>query len=613
MQYRKLITQNFASSAVLTGLAALFIIGCGTPQAMTSLGVSAFESTAVPSTTTTPEATRAASSTVTTTGGIQVLRIGEDIYPDVIDPQKSSFVNEFEILNLAYEGLLSVDNKGNVQPASAESWEKSKDGTQMTFHIRDGLKRSDGTPITAKDFEYALQRAVDPRVPGKQYVSLMFDVKGAKELAALDPSKVSASDIQTAIDNLGVKATDDQTLVVTFSEPTGFWEYVAAQPITFPTDKRAVDKDPDNWWMKPENHVGNGPFIIKSMDPGNKITLVANPNYWNGKPNLDRVEISYNADNAATLDAYIKGDLDIDAAVVAEEVPTITASTTLTSELHMYPAATTVALAFNNSLPPFNDKNVRTAFSQALDRGAFVKDQLGGVGKPYTRWIPAGVPGAQADEPGVPDTDASAAVNTLVNNGYAAADSTADKPKVNCDKLGAIKFTYPDSPINKARVEYISANLQKVIGCPITPDPVQGTEFTSLTKDVTTNPQLSLQRWVEDYPHPQNWLSAYWACGAFSRRYGYCNLLMDQVLKVADSTTDIDQAVKLYGLAEDMLINDVPGAFFFNPDNLSLVKPYVIGPDTHLSSRDAGWPGQWGPVSEYSVDLKQVPASYPKQ
>lgn len=546
---------------------------------------------------------------VTTTTGVRVLRIGEDIYPDVMDPQKSSFVNEIEALNLAYEGLLTIEPDGEIAEGAADRYEFSPDALHMTFHIREGLKRSDGTPITARDFEYALKRAADPRVPGRQYVSLLFDVVGVAEADALDAQTVAAADVQTALDKVGIHATDDQTLVIDFKQPTGdYWAYIAAQPITFPTDKRAVDQDPDNWWKKPENHDGNGPFVFQSIEEGNKITFAPNPNYWRGTPKLERIEISYNPDNAATLEAYKRGDLDIDANVAAEQVSGITSDPTLTVEFTKTTSAQTVALAFNNTRKPFDDRNVRVAFSEALDRLSFVKDQLSGVGEPYTRWIPADVPANQADEPGVPDTDPTAAVNTLVSNGYGTADN-----KVDCAKLGEIKFTYPDSPINQQRVQYIASNLEKVIGCKITPDPVAGTEFTSLTKDVLTNPQMSLQRWVQDYPHPQNWLSVYWECGAFSRRYGYCNLLMDDILKKADSLRDEDEAYKLYELAEDMLIQDVPGAFMYNPDNLALVKPYVIGPLENLSSRDAGWAGEWGPVWEYDIDLSKVPSTYPKQ
>lgn len=600
--------QNLNINPLIVGLVA-----CALTLALVAFAMPVLETAAQTATATPPAAaTKVVTSTVQ---GVQVLRIGEDIFPDMLDPQKSSFVNEIAALSLVYEGLGTIDADGEVHPAAADRFVVSSDGMSVTIHIRDGLKRADGTPITAKDFEYALKRAVDPRVPGKQYVSLLFDLKGAQELAEMDPAKVSDADIEKAFANYGVQALDDSNLALTFKRPVAsYWLYIASMPIFFPTDAKGVSKDPENWWKDPANHNGNGPFMFKTIDATTgKIVLVPNPNYWQGRAKLDRIEFSYNPDNAVTLKQYEDGLLDIDASLSPELVSTVISNTKIVSDFLRYPAAQTVALAFNNTRKPFDDRNVRIAFSQALDRHGFVRDVLDGVGIPYTRWIPPGVPGNQASEPGVPDSDPSAAVNTLVNNGYAAKDSTAEKPKVDCAKLGEIKFTYPDSPINQKRVEYIAANLQKVIGCPITPDPVAGTEFTSLTKDVRTNPQMSIQRWVQDYPHPQNWLTTYWSCGAFSRRYGYCNLFLDQLLAQADATADLEKAIPLYQQAEDMLIQDVPGAFFYNPENLQLVKPYVIGPKDNLSSQDAGWAGQYGPVWQYEIDLTQAPASYPKQ
>lgn len=84
-------------------------------------------------------------------------------------------------------------------------------------------------------------------------------------------------------------------------------------------------------------------------------------------------------------------------------------------------------------------------------------------------------------------------------------------------------------------------------------------------------------------------------------------------MKQADATADLEKAIPLYQQAEDMLIQDVPGAFMYNPENLHLVKPYVLGPTDNLSSQDAGWAGQFGPVWQYDIDLSQVPASYPTQ
>lgn len=558
-----------------------------------------------PTATVTPTVAVAPATPVSPTA--QVLRIGEDVYPDELDPQRASFVNEFEILTLAYEGLTSVDPSGNVVPAAAEKYEFNADGTVLTFTLRSGLKRVDGTPITSKDFANAIRRGVNPCIAGRQYVAVLYDIQGAQAASEFDVDNGTPADLQTALNNVAVQTPDDQTLALQFTHPVGsYWLDVASLPIFFPTDTKLAS-DSEEWASVAGNHNGNGPFIILTLDEGNAITLVPNPNYRSGKPTLDRIEFKYNTDNQTQLDAYKNGDLDIDAAVTAELVPQII-STTLQSEFYDYDSAQTYALAFNNSLKPFDDRIVRAAFSQALDRAGFVKNELLDTGKPTTRWIPAGVPGNQADKPGVPDSSPDAAKKELVDNGYGTADG-----KVDCAKLGTIKFTYPDSPINQARVQYISTNLQNVFGCPITPDPVNSTEFTRLTNSVATNPQMSLQRWVEDYPHPQNWLSAYWTCGSFAKNYGYCNLFVDDLLKQADSTADFEAATKLYQQAEDLLIKDVPGAFLYNVENLALVKPYVVGPQNNQSPRDAGWIGQWGPLSQYSIDLSKVPESYPKE
>ena len=115
----------------------------------------------------------------------KVLRIHQITYPDVFDPQKSSFTNEIDILALAYEGLTRLDDKLETVPAAAESWEFNDDATQITFHLRDGLKFSDGSPLTAENFRYAVERTCDPNTAG-QYQSILFEIKGCAEFAGLN-------------------------------------------------------------------------------------------------------------------------------------------------------------------------------------------------------------------------------------------------------------------------------------------------------------------------------------------------------------------------------------------------------------------------------------------
>jgi oligopeptide transport system substrate-binding protein len=597
------------------------VLGACTPAATpTAVPPTAVPATAVPPTkapvpaTAVPVVPTVAPTAVPTKApaGPKVLRIGRGTYPDVIDPQKSSYGIEIEVLKLAYEGLLAIDNKGNISAGSAEKWASAPDGKSMTFTIRAGLKRFDGTAMTAKDFEYALKREVDPCVSGKQYTSILYDVKGAEDLDNLDCKK-DAAKLPAAWDAYGVKATNDTTLVVTFKNPIGFWHYIAYTWVTYPTDQKAVDKDPENWWTKAAGHNGNGPFKIATIEQSKKITFVPNPTYWRGKPILDRIELIYNVDNTIILEAYKKSELDINANVAPEDVAGIMADATLKSEFLRFPAAITTMISFNNSRKPFDDINVRKAFSAAFDREGWIRDVAKGIGKPYTRWIPPGVPGSQEAKPGVPAFDAKAAVNYLVANGYAHKDSTADKPKVDCAKLGDIKLTYAATPLNHARFQFMAGTYVKIFGCPITLDPVDATVYTAMTKDVKTNPQIGRQGWIQDYPHPQNWLSVYWVCGAFSVRYGYCNKNFDALTAKADQELDFAKSLALYQQAEDLLLSDVPGAGANYTENLALVKPWVIGPKDNTGSSDAEWAGEWGPVWKYDIDLTKVPATYPKQ
>ncbi len=537
------------------------------------------------------------------------MRLARGTYPDIIDPQKSSYGIEIEVMKLCYEGLTALDNKGNIGPGSADKWTVAADGKSIVFHIRDGLKRADGTAMNASDFEYALKRAVDPRVTGKQYAEILSDIKGSGALLAKEDAKMSAADADKLFANYGVKADNaKRELTVSFEQPAPYWLYVAYIWETYPTDKKKVDAAPDTWWNKADGHSCNGAFTIKSIEEGKRIVYTANANYWRGKPKLDRVEATYITDEVQRFEAYKKGEFD-EVDVTPATLAQVEGDPKLKAEMSRYTAAITTNLAFNNARKPFDNKEVRKAFSQAIDRAGWVRDVLKGIGKPTTRWIPPGVPGAQPDKPGVPATDTKAAVAALIAAGF----GTADGKKVDCAKLGDLKITYPGNAQNHARFQFLAGNFVAVFNCPVTIDPVDATVYTALTKDPKTNPQMARQGWIQDYPHPQNWLSVYWKTGAFAKRYGYSNTTLDALMAKADATIDFAESIKLYSQAEDILLADVPGAPMNHAEVLYLIKPYLKGLKENPSSSDAEWAGEWGPIWTYDVDLSQVPASYPKQ
>jgi oligopeptide transport system substrate-binding protein len=593
--------KKYVLFAMVVLLVAIFVGACAAP-------------TAAPAPTSAPgpaQPTSAAAPQPPAPSGPKVLRLGRATYPDVLDPQKSSFGIEIEFLRLCYEGLTALDNKGNIGPGSADTFSSAADGKSMTFHIRDGLKRADGSAMNASDFVYALKREVDPRVVGKQYTSNVQDVKGSGPLIDAEGKKLTDADIEKLYADYGVTGDDNtRNVTVTFAGPIGYWKYISYTWVTYPSDKKKVDANPDNWWTKPDGHNCNGPYRVQSIEQGKRIVYVANPNYWRGKPKIDRIEATYVPDEIQRFQAYKNNEFDeID--VTSAYLDQVTADSTLKGEMIRYPSAITNNLAFNNLRKPFGDKNVRIAFSQAFDRKAFIRDVQKGIGVPATRWIPPGVPAYQDEtkKPGVPDTDQKAAVDTLIKNGY----GTADGKKVDCTKLGDLKITYAATAANNARFQAWAGYFVSTFNCPITLDPVDPTVATALTKDPNTNPQISRQGWIQDYPHPQNWLTIYWTCAAFAKRYGYCNKDLDATLAKADATTNQDDAIKLYQQAEDMLLADIPGAPIYHSENLFLIKPYLSGLKENTSSADDAWAGQLGPVWTYDVDLSKVPSTYPKQ
>src|SRR5215204_5624216 len=145
----------------------------------------------------------------------KVVRVHQITYPDVVDPQKSSFTNEIDILALAYEGLTKLNTNQETVPAAAESWENNEDATQITFHVREGLKYSDGSPPTAENFRYAVERTCDPVTAG-EYQSILFEIVGCAEFAGLsaddegNPVEYTPEEYEAARSALGAKALDDR-------------------------------------------------------------------------------------------------------------------------------------------------------------------------------------------------------------------------------------------------------------------------------------------------------------------------------------------------------------------------------------------------------------------
>jgi oligopeptide transport system substrate-binding protein len=228
----------------------------------------------------------------------KILRVYHGIYPDVIDPQQSGYINELDILGLLYEGLTRLDTNQETVPAAAQSWEYNDDATRITFRLREGLVYSDGSPLTSERFRYAIERTCDPTVAGA-YQSILFSVVGCAEFAELatdadgNPREFTAEEYETARAALGAHTPDSLTLVIDLTQPTPFFHTVAYTWVLHPVKAEVVAADPDTWWTRPEGHLGNGPFTLERIDEDQQWTFAANDRYWQGRPKLDGIEYIY--------------------------------------------------------------------------------------------------------------------------------------------------------------------------------------------------------------------------------------------------------------------------------------------------------------------------------
>jgi oligopeptide transport system substrate-binding protein len=539
----------------------------------------------------------------------KVLRINIGTYPDIVDPQKSSFVNEIAHLNLMYQGLTKFNDKLETVPGSAEKWEYNPEATELTFTLREGLKYYDGTLLNAMRFQYSIMRNINPATAG-EYAAITDEIKGAPEwrtgadaagtaVCQTDEEKAACEEVVkqsvAALDMAGKPCTDYEqadcrVLKLTFSKPAPYFHTIMGIWVSYPAKQELIEEGGEIWWLSSKFQVGNGPYILQSMEPYVRGYFVPNPNYWEGVAKVD-IEYSYITDGAVAFQAYKNDEFDI-VGLAAEDLATVQADPVLSKDANIYPGSCTFALMFHQLKEPFTDQKVREAFGMALDRDKWVTDVLKGLGSPTLTWIPPGYPGYQAGETRW-GFDAAAAKQALAESSYGSAD-----------KLPKITDTFSDTPRNRVRNEWLAAQWKEVLGVNVELNPVESTTYTALTKDITTAPQMYILGWCADYPDPQNWLSVYWKTGGFGERIAYSNPDFDALVNEADTTTDPAKRTELYAQAQDLLVAGAPVAFFWNNVNTYMIKPWVKG--IALTPQDAGWAGNMSPLT-IDIDTTMLP------
>ena len=193
--------------------------------------------------------------------------------PETLDPALNSAIDGANTIITIFEPLLLVDENNEVVGGQAESWEVSDDGLTWTFTLRDGLKWSDGTDLTAKDFEYSFKRLADPNTAAPYGQTVVGMIAGYDD-AVGNPDADGNTTTEPDFDALQVVASEDgKTLTVTLSYPCSYFDKIAAFASMSPVQQATIEANGDGWCTQPETFVCNGPYMITEWTPSERIVL----------------------------------------------------------------------------------------------------------------------------------------------------------------------------------------------------------------------------------------------------------------------------------------------------------------------------------------------------
>ncbi len=342
--------------------------------------------------------------------GDDTLRINIGPEPDFLDPALGTSMEKGLLTSNSFSGLYEYNSEGDMAPVLAEGCEISDDGLTYTFSLKDGLKWSDGSDLTADDFVYSWKRAADPKT-GCEYSYMLDVIAGYEEAQAGNP------------DALQVSAPDEKTIIVHLNNPCAYFLNLVAFTTYRPVKRSAVEAE-ENWetnpgaWAQEAGFVTSGPYTLESWKHDESMIYVKNP-YWYdaGNVTIERIEYMLSSDEVTVYNAYRAGDLDFADIVPADEIRTLIDSAD--PEFHVIGQLATYEVIFNVKSHLFDGKTVeqanamRHAFSKLIDRRSIVDTVTQTGEKAATSFIPAGM----ADGNGGIFKDASA-WNYPVGDGY---------------------------------------------------------------------------------------------------------------------------------------------------------------------------------------------------
>ncbi len=496
--------------------------------------------------------------------------------PQTIDPALNSAVDGAIMTGHMFEGLYRWADSGELVdgvedcdlaelvPGQAESYEKvvNDDGTvTYTFKLRDGIKWSDGKPVTAGDFVYSWKRLATPATAA-DYCYMIDMVKGYAEINGGIPEKdaqgnvVLGEDGQPVIkeyadpDTLAVEAPDDKTFVATLTYDCPYFLEICAFPAAFPVREDVVSADPDGWTHNVSTYISNGAYTLTQWEHNSQIVMAKNENYYDyDKLGPDTITFKLMDDNNAMLTGFNSGELDFIEDMPVDEIPSLLNS----GDLRIVPYIGTYYVCYNVEKAPFNNPKVRQAFTLAIDAQYIVENvtQTGQV--PASGFVPSGVAGvgpdfrAEGGDYWTPATDDA----QYEKNCEQARQLLAEAGYPNGEGFPTVTYLYNASDNHKKIGEALQQQWQTALGVEVKLENQEWAAFLETRKE--GNYQIARNGWIADYNDPISFLDM-WLTGGGNNDAQYSNPDYDAAINEAKSTADPEARMAAMHRAEDIIM-----------------------------------------------------------
>ena len=545
MRRRKLLTVvEKIAVALLLGVFLVLAPACTGNPSTTSSGQPSGSTTATPSTT---SQTTSPPSTTTSSGSGQGTLNLADTGPITLDPATASDSDSAMYILQIFSGLVRLDENLQVVPDIASSWDKSTDGKTYTFHLRQDAKFQDGTQVTASDFKYSWERALNPATQSLTAGTYLNDIVGAIDILSGSATQLS-----------GVTTPDDYTLQVNITAPVAYFLDKMAYPTSFVVERSNVASGV-NWWQHPN---GTGPFKLQQYQADQLVVLQRNGTYYGDKAKLN--EVSFQLYSGNPMDLYQQGQIDVAYVNPAYMGLVTDPSNPISKELQEYPELSLYYIGFNTSEPPFDDVNVRQAFSYSVDKSKVIALSTDNVAAPAYGILPPGMPGYNSSLQGL-TFDPQKARSLIAASKY---KDVSNFPPIVFTTAG---YGNDISGLIGGAIAQWRENL----GVDVTVRQLEPQNFLYALSQEKNN--LYDQGWIADYPDPQDFLDILFHSGAQYNTGGYSNPTLDSLLNSAAVEQDPATRLSMYEQAENIIVQDAAVLPLYFGRSYVVVKSYVQG------------------------------------